>query len=72
MNENFLTADKFAALLEETMRTKQCTIIDGIIEICAARGLDVEAVPELLTPKLKKQIQGEAADLHMMKRKKPK
>lgn len=71
MNE-LLNANTFGVLIESTMQEKNCSYIEAMLLICEHRGLDVETIPELLTPKLKKQIQGEASILNMLKKKRVK
>ena len=66
------TAEKFSDLVSEIMIQKNISMIDAIVDICETRGLDLEVVPELLTPKLKKTIQGEAKKLYMLKKRKRK
>ena len=70
MNE-LLDANTFGVLIELTMKDCRCTYIEAMLLICEQRGLDVETVPDLLTPKLKKHVQGEAFELNMLKRKRP-
>lgn len=72
MEKKLLDANSFSVLLETTMKKKGLSHIDAIIQICEAKNLDIEAVPDLLTPKLRKRIQNEALDLNMMKRKRRK
>jgi hypothetical protein len=62
----------FGALVDITMKTKNLSHIDAILEICKNRNLDVESVPELLSPKLRKRISDEATSMNMMRKKKPK
>ena len=67
--QTLLDSASFADLVETTMRTKNLSHIDAILEICRVRNLDVESVPELLTPKLRKRISDEATAANMLKRK---
>ncbi|NBR26585.1 MAG: hypothetical protein EBU08_22975 [Micrococcales bacterium] len=72
-NDNtLLDAPTFGALVDNMMKTKNLSHIDAILEICRVRELDVEAIPDLLTPKLKKRISDEATSINMMRKKKPK
>lgn len=71
MNE-LLDANTFGVLMDKTMKDSRCTYIEAMLLICEQRGLDVETVPELLTPKLKKRIQLEARNLNLMKKKRVK
>lgn len=66
MNE-LLNANSFGELLEITRKNKNCSYIEAVLIICETRGLDVETVPELLTPKLKKRIHLEAKGLNMLR-----
>lgn len=67
-----LDANTFGVLMDKTMKDSRCTYIEAMLLICEQRGLDVETVPELLTPKLKKRIQLEARNLNLMKKKRVK
>jgi hypothetical protein len=55
--------------MDKTMKEARCTYIEAMLLICERRGLDVETIPELLTPKLKKRVQVEARNLNLMKKK---
>lgn len=67
-----LDSNTFLELVDETRLSKDISYIDAVLEVCTKRGLDVESVPDLLTPKLKKKIQVEAQELHMVKKRKKK
>jgi hypothetical protein len=64
-----LDANSFGVLMEKTMKEARCTYIEAVLLICEQRGLDVETVPELLSPKLKKRLRNEASNLNLMKKK---
>ena len=64
-----LDANSFSVLMDKTMKEARCTYIEAMLLICERRGLDVETIPELLTPKLKKRVQVEARNLNLMKKK---
>lgn len=70
--KQLLDANTFTEILSSTMRELKLSYIDAIVFICEKRNLDVEVVPELLTPKIKKLISAEAGDLNMLKKKKAK
>lgn len=67
-----MTQAKFGDLIESITKEKRISYMEAALLICEKRGLDVETIPELLNPKLKKKIQNEALDLNMLKRKKKK
>ena len=65
----FMNANTFAHLLDKTMKEKQLSHIDAIVEVCKIENIDIESVPELLTPRLKKLIQNEAISINMIRKK---
>jgi len=64
----FLDSSVFVNLVELTSKTKNISYIDAILDICRTRNIEVESIPELLTPKLRKLIQNEATNAHMLKK----
>lgn len=70
MVKELLSANTFTAILESTREECKCTYMEAVLLICEKRGLDIETIPDLLTPKTKKLIKEEASELNMLKRKK--
>lgn len=70
--QTLLDSAAFADLVETMMRKKNVSHIEAILEICKERNLDVESIPELLTPKLRKRIADEATSVNMLKRRRQK
>lgn len=68
-NKVILDSNTFMVLLDSTMKEKKLSHIDAIVEICRARNLDIESVPELLTSKTKKLIMNEAVNINMIRKK---
>lgn len=64
----FMNATTFAHLLDKTMKEKQLSHIDAIVEVCKIENIDIESVPELLTPRLRKLIQNEAISINMIRK----
>jgi autonomous glycyl radical cofactor GrcA len=69
MNNQFIDSTTFIELIEKTVKAKSITYIDAIIEVCRARNIEYESVPELITPKMRKLIQNEASNVNMLKKK---
>ena len=54
-------------MLQERVSKDNMTYVDAIVDICAKKGIELESVPKLLTPKIRKIIQNEAITLNMLK-----
>lgn len=67
--KDFIDSATFISLMENIMREKSISHIEAILEICRVKNMEPESVPELLTPKIRKLIQNEAASMNMMKKK---
>lgn len=65
----FLTPSTFSCMLITMMRDKNISHIDAILELCRERNIEIESIPELLTPQLKKLIKNEAVSLNLMRKK---
>lgn len=65
----FLTPGAFSCMLITMMRDKNISHIDAILELCKERNIEIESIPELLTPQLKKLIKNEAISLNFIRSK---
>ena len=66
----FLNANVFSQLLTSMMQDKGISHIDAILELCNERNIDIESIPELLSPQVKKLIKNEAISLNFIRDKK--
>jgi len=64
-----MTPDRFAKMLDRTVNEKNLTYLDAIIYVCESTGLEVELVPRLMIPRIKKILTSEANSLNLLKRK---
>jgi hypothetical protein len=63
-----MTPEKFSELLDHRLSSGM-RYIDAIVDICEKTGIEIETVPKLMTPKIRKRIKSEAESLNMLKRK---
>lgn len=66
----FLNSNTFSHLLNTMMQDKGISHIDAILELCKQRNIDIESVPDLLSPQMKKLIKNEAISLNFIRDKK--
>ena len=59
---------RFSTIVETLVRSKRITYIDAIILHCEETGIELELVPKLINPKIKKMLENEANMLKMLKR----
>ena len=64
-----MTPDRFAKVLDRTVNEKNLTYLDAIMHVCESTGLEIELVPRLMTPRIKKILTSEANSLNLLKRK---
>jgi hypothetical protein len=63
-----MTPERFADMLDRTVREKDMSYLDAIMHVCENSGIEVETVPRLMTPRIKKILTGEANGLNLLKR----
>jgi len=63
-----ITQESFEQMLND--RIKYMTYVDAILDICAKNNIELETIPKLISPKIKKIIQNEATNMNMLKPKK--
>lgn len=69
VDAKFLTANIFSDMLITVMRDKNISHIEAILELCKEKNIEIESIPELLTPQIKKLIKNEAITLNFIKSK---
>lgn len=63
----------FSQEIEKNVALEESSYIEAVCNYCKATGMDIDAMPKLLTPQLKAKIENEALTLNMFpKRKKRK
>jgi len=63
-----MTTDKFVSLLDRIVVEKGMSYLDAIMHVCDTSGLEIEMVPRLITPRIKKILTSEANGLNLLKR----
>lgn len=63
-----MTPEKFTESLEKIVREKNTSYLDAIMHLCETSNLEVETVPRLITPRIKKILTSEAVNLNLLKR----
>jgi hypothetical protein len=66
---SIMTPERFASTIEKTVIEKNMTYLDAIMHVCDTTGLEVEVIPRLLSPRIKKILTSEANGLNLLKRK---
>ena len=64
-----ITPNKFALLIEDTVKTKRMSYMDAIISYCEKNGVDPSNTKALINKTLKEKIAYEAQGLNMLKEK---
>jgi hypothetical protein len=64
-----MTPEKFMESLDKIVREKNMKYLDAIMYLCETKGLEVETVPRLISPRIKKILTNEAVGLNLLKRK---
>lgn len=64
-----MTPERFTCTVEKAVIEKNMTYLDAIMHVCDTTGLEVEIIPRLLTPRIKKILTSEANGLNLLKRK---
>lgn len=65
---SLMTPDRFADTLDRMVREKSMSYLDAIMHVCESSGIEVETVPRLMTPRIKKILTSEANGLNLLKR----
>ena len=61
-----ITPNKFALLIEETVKTKKMTYIDAILWYCEKNGIDPSDSKKLVNKGLKEKVTYEAQNLNLL------
>jgi len=64
-----ITPNKFALMIENTVKNKRMSYMDAIIEYCNNNGIDPSNAKGLINKTLKEKIAFEAQGLNMLKEK---
>jgi hypothetical protein len=64
-----MTPEKFMESLDKIVREKNMKYLDAIMYLCETKGLEVETIPRLISPRIKKILTNEAIGLNLLKRK---
>ena len=64
-----ITPNKFALLIEETVKTKKMSYIDSILWYCEKNGVDPSDSKKLVNKALKEKLTYEAQSLNLLKEK---
>lgn len=67
---NIINSNVFIGLVENYISKKKVSYMEAILEICKEYGIDVEDVPKLITPTIKKILRNEALSLNLIKKQK--
>ena len=66
-----ITPNKFAILIEETVKTKKMSYMDAIRWYCEKNGIDPSDCKKLVNKALKEKLTYEAQSLNLLKEKVP-
>lgn len=64
--KQFLTKQKFAKLIEDTVHKLNTTYMDAVISVCESNDVELEDVRKFITPIIKDKIQAEAMSLNFL------
>ena len=67
-----ITPNKFAILIEETVKNKKMSYMDAILWYCEKNGIDPGNTKGLINKALKEKLTFEAQGLNLLKEKTPK
>lgn len=67
ITREFSTAHEFSSWVQAQSKERRMTCMDVIIDYCAERDIDIEAVTVLINKVLKEKIRIEAEEAHLMK-----
>jgi hypothetical protein len=65
---SIMSQDKFISTIERIVIEKNMSYLDAIMHVCESVGIEVEMVPRLITPRIKKILTSEANELNLLKR----
>jgi len=67
ITREFQTAQEFSVFIERKAVQRKISLMEALLEYCEDRDVDPSAVSALITPALKKRIQCDAEQLHLLK-----
>jgi len=65
---SIMSQERFISTIERTVAEKNISYLDAIMHVCESVGIEVEMVPRLITPRIKKILTSEANELNLLKR----
>lgn len=65
---SIMSQEKFISLLDRIVVEKNISYLDAIMHVCETVGVEIEMVPRLITPRIKKILTSEANGLNLLKR----
>lgn len=68
ITRQFATANEFSLWVQKVAAEKRKTCMDTIIDYCAEKDIDIEAVSKLINKVLKERIRTEAEEANLMKK----
>lgn len=66
--KQFLTKQKFAKLIEDTVHKRKMSYMEAVIIICEQHEVEIEEVRKFITPIIKDKIEAEARRLNFLPR----
>lgn len=70
MKVDFIDSENFSILIENLMSEKSFSPIEAILEACKLKNIEIDTIPELMTPKIRKMLHNEALNLNLLKKSK--
>ena len=64
----FLTKNKFAQMIEESVRINKSAYMDAVIALCDEHNIELEEVKKFISPVIKEKIEAEAQQLNFLPR----
>lgn len=68
IEEKFLTKNRFAKMIEASVKEYKFTYMDAVIEVCTKLDVDLEDCKKFITPTIKEKIEAEAMVLNFLPR----
>ena len=66
--KQFLTKQKFAKLIEDTVHKHRSSYMEAVIFLCEQHDVEIEEVRKFITPIIKDKIEAEAMKLNYLPR----
>ena len=63
---DILSTQKFSLIIEDFVKQKRCSYMDGIVLYCQENEIEIETAAKLINTKIKEQIEIEAIDLNFL------